>query len=150
VVTDKRLEAAQSGHVYILVVALGFIAMVMAVVGLLGLASALGTSVIERTREFGTMRAIGMRSRDVIRSVLGEGVLIGLLSWTVAVIVSLPMSAWVGAVLASISSQELSPRLSPSGAGLWLCVVLLGSMLVSYYPAKRASQLTIKQTLSCT
>ena len=150
VVTDRRLAAAQAGHVYILVAALGFIAIVMAVVGLLGLASSLVTAVIERTREFGTMRAIGMRSRDAIRSVLGEGVLIGLLSWIVALIVSLPLSAWVGTVLASISTQELSPQLSPFGAGLWLCVVLLGSMLVSFYPAKRASQLTIKQSLSCT
>ena len=150
VVTDRRLAAAQAGHVYILVFALGFIAIVMALVGLLGLASSLGTAVIERTREFGTMRAMGMRSGDVIRSVLGEGVLIGLLSWIAAVIVSLPLSAWVGAVLASISAQELSPQLSPFGAGLWLCVVLLGSMLVSSYPAKRASQLTIKQTLSRT
>lgn len=150
VVTDRRLAAAQAGHVYILVAALGFIAIVMAVVGLLGLTSSLATAVIERTREFGTMRAIGMRSRDAIRSVLGEGVLIGLLSWIVAVIVSLPLSAWVGTVLASISTQELSPQLSPFGAGVWLCVALLGSMLVSFYPARRASQLTIKQSLSCT
>jgi putative ABC transport system permease protein len=150
VITDRRLAAEQGGHVYILVFALGFIAIVMTVVGLLGLGSSLGTAVIERTREFGMMRAIGAHYGDVIRSVLAEGVLIGLLSWIVALVLSLPLSAWVGSVLASISAQELSPQLSPSGAGLWLCVVLLGSVLASFYPAQRASQLTVRQTLSYT
>jgi putative ABC transport system permease protein len=150
VVTAKRFATAQGGHVYILVFALGFIAMMMATVGLLGLASALGTAVIERTREFGVMRAIGARSSVVISSVLGEGALIGLLSWTVALLLSLPLSAQVGRVLASISTQELSPHLSPFGAGLWLSVVLLGSVVVSFYPAKRASQLTVRQTLAHT
>jgi putative ABC transport system permease protein len=150
VVTAKRFAAAQGGHVYILVFALGFIATTMAVVGLLGLASSLGTAAIERTREFGVMRAIGARAAAVIRSVLGEGVLIALLSWIVALVLSLPLSAQVGGVLASISTQELSLQLSPFGAGLWLCVVLLGSVVVSFYPAKRASQLTVRQTLDHT
>jgi putative ABC transport system permease protein len=150
VITEKRFVAAQGGHVYILVFALGFIAAMMAVVGLLGLVSSLGTSVIERTREFGVMRAVGARSGAVLRTVLGEGILIGMLSWIVALLLSLPLSARVGAVLASIATQELSLQLSPSGAALWLCVVLLGSVIVSFFPAKRASQLTIRQTLAYT
>jgi putative ABC transport system permease protein len=150
VVTGKRFATAQGGHVYILVFALGFIAAMMAMVGLLGLASTLGTAVIERTREFGVMRAVGARSASVIRTVLCEGALIGLLSWIVALVLSLPLSAQVGRVLASISTQELSLQLSPLGTGLWLCFVLLGSVVVSFYPAKRASQLTVRQTLAHT
>src|SRR5712691_2156129 len=65
-ITEARFEDAQTGHVYILVFALIFMAMVMAVVGTLGLASAMSTSVIERTREFGVMRAIGATSRVVL------------------------------------------------------------------------------------
>jgi putative ABC transport system permease protein len=150
VITAKRFATAQGGHVYVLVFALGFIAAMMAMVGLLGLASALGTAVIERTREFGVMRAIGARSAAVIRSVLGEGALIALLSWIIALALSLPLSARVAGVLASISTQELSLQLSPSGAVLWLCVVLLGSLVVSLYPGKRASELTVRQTLTQT
>jgi putative ABC transport system permease protein len=147
VLTDKRLTAAQGGHVYILVLALGFIAAMMAVVGMLGLASSLGTSVIERTREFGVMRAIGARSGAVIRTVVGEGLLIGVLSWIVALLLSLPLSAQVGEVLASISTQELSLELSVSGAGWWLAIVLFGSTAVSFCPARQASKLTVRQTL---
>ncbi len=147
-VTEKNFAAAQGGHVYILVFALGFIASMMAVVGLLGLASSLGTAVIERTREFGVMRAVGARSAIVIRSVLYEGVLSGLFSSLAGVLLSLLPSMVVARVLASISTQELSPQLSISGATVWLGLVLAGSIAVSYYPAMRASQLTIKQTLA--
>jgi putative ABC transport system permease protein len=148
VLTDKRFTAAQGGHVYVLVFALGFIAAMMAVVGMLGLASSLGISVIERIREFGVMRAIGARSGAIIRTVVGEGLLIGLLSWIVALALSLPLSAQVGGVLASISAQELSLELSVSGAGWWLAIVLFGSTAVSCYPARQASKLTVRETLA--
>jgi len=150
VFTEKRFVAAQGGHVYILVFALGFIATLMAVVGLLGLASSLGTAVVERTREFAVMRAVGARSAAVMRSVLGEGMLTAALSCVAAIALSLLLSARVGSVLAAISTQELRLQLSPSGVGLWLLVVLLGSTVVSIAPARSASRLTVRQALSHT
>lgn len=150
ILTEELLGAAQAGHIYILVFALGFIATMMALVGTLGLASALSTSVIERTREFGVMRAIGARSVDVLKGVLGEGLFTGLLSWMVAVPLSIPISIGVGSVLASISNQPLSLTLSPSAAGLWLGIVLLASAAASLYPARQAARLTVRQTLAVT
>ena len=145
--TEKSFAAAQGAHIYILVWALGLIAAMMAFVGLLGLASSLGTSVIERTREFGVMRALGASSGAVVRSVLYEGLLTALASSLVAMLVAALPSAIVGAMLASISNQALSLQLSPIGAVLWLAGVLLAALAVSYFPATRASGLTIKQTL---
>ena len=148
VITEKSLAAAQGGHVTILVVALGFIAVLMAVVGLLGLASSLGTGVIERTREFGVMRAVGAASGAIMRSVLGEGLLIATLSSVVAVAFAWVLSAQVGRVLAAISTQQLAMGLSGAGLALWLTIVLAGAVVVSYFPARRASQLTVRQTLA--
>lgn len=145
--TEKTFAAGQGAHIYILVWALGFIAAVMAVVALLGLASSLGTSVIERTHEFGVMRALGAPSGAVVRSVLYEGVLTGLASVLIALPAAALPSALVGAMMASISSQALSLQLSPGGAALWLGGVLAAALAVSYFPATRASNLTIKQTL---
>ena len=150
VMTKQRVGAAQAGHIYILVFALGFIATMMAVVGTLGLASMLSTSVIERTRELGVMRAIGARRSDVLKSVLGEGLFAGLLSWLIAIPLSIPISAGVGSVLASISNQPLSLTLSPTAAGLWLALVLVASAAASFLPARRAAQLTVRQTLAVT
>lgn len=145
--TEKSFAAAQGGHIYILVWALGFIAAMMAVVGLLGLASSLGASVLERTREFGVMRTLGASSGAVIRGVLYEGMLTALASSVLAMVLASLPSAVVGAALASVSSQALSLHLSPSAALLWLAGSLVAALAVSYFPARRAAGLTIRQTL---
>jgi len=148
VLTEKTFGMAQGGHIYVLVVALAFIAAMMALVGILGLASALSTSVIERTREFGVLRAVGARSADVRKIVLTEGLSIGLLSAVVAVPLSVPLSMQVGNVIGSISLQPLSLTLSWGGVGIWFALVLAGSVAASLFPAIRASKLTIRQTLA--
>ena len=146
--TEKSFSASQGAHIYILVWALGVIAAVMAVVGLLGLASSLGNSVLERTREFGVMRSLGASSSAVVRSVLYEGVLSGCASVLVAIPAALLPSAVVGSMLASISNQHMPLHLSVQAAALWLAFVLLTALVVSYVPASRAAALTIKQTLA--
>ena len=147
-ISESRMASAQGGHVYVLVFALGVIALVMAIVAMIGLASSLGVSVLERTREFGVMRAIGCSRSDIMVTVLAEGLCIALLSAIVAVIVSRLVSIVVGAVLASIANQELVLRLSPTGVAIWIAGLLLGAALVSWYPAHRAARLTVRDALS--
>jgi putative ABC transport system permease protein len=148
IITEQRLASAQGGHVYILVYALGFIATLMAVVGLIGLASSLGVSVLERTREFGIMRALGGTRAMIMRTVIVEGVAIAVLSVGVAVVLSRAISTIVGRVLASIASQELVLRLSFPGVLLWIAGLLVGTLLVSALPAARAARLTARDALS--
>lgn len=147
--TEARYAAAQGGHVYILVFALGFVASAMAVVGALGLASALGQSVVERTREFGVMRAIGARAASIRRMVVTEGLLIGAASTAAAVVLAWPLSRGVGGVLASISTQDLQPRLAPAAVAVWALIALVGAAGVSLAPAGRAARITVRESLSC-
>lgn len=147
-ITARRFAAAQGGHVAILVAALGFIALLMSVVGLLGLASALSVSTAERTREFGVMRALGASRGLALRVVLAEGLVIGVASWALAVALSLPLSAVVGRVLASIAAQDLSPRLSGSAVALLLAALLVGAVAASLAPALRASRWTVRESLA--
>ena len=147
-ITGRRFAAAQGGHVAILVAALGFIALLMSVVGLLGLASALSVSTAERTREFGVMRALGASRGLALRIVLAEGLVIGLAGWALAVALSLPLSAVVGRVLASIAAQDLAPRLSPSAVALLLVALLVGAVAASVAPALRASRWSVRESLA--
>jgi putative ABC transport system permease protein len=150
-ISETRLDRALSGHVYILVFALILMSVIMAVVGVLGLMSAMGTSVIERTREFGVMRAIGGRSRTVMRNVISEGVFIGMMSWCIAIVLSLPLSSGVGRLVGTLAFRFPLPLvLSPAAVFIWLTVISLGSMAASAYPAWRASQLTVRETLAYT
>ncbi|MES3036220.1 MAG: ABC transporter permease [Gemmatimonadota bacterium] len=150
VITSSRMAAAQGGHVYILVATLGAIALVMAVVGLIGLASALGVSVFERTREFGVMRAIGATRRIILQVVLLEGVFIALLSLVPAVLVSRAVSLTVGGVLASVAQQDLVLSLSPPGVLVWALALSICAAIVSAFPASRAAGLTVRDAISHT
>jgi len=150
-ISETRLDRALSGHVSILIFALILMSVIMGVVGVLGLMSAMGASVIERTREFGVMRAIGGRSGTVMRNVISEGVFIGLMSWCIAIIMSLPLSAGVGRLVGTLAFRfPLSLVLSPAAIFIWLTVISLGSMAASAYPAWKASKLTVRETLAYT
>jgi putative ABC transport system permease protein len=148
-ILETRLDAAVSGHVYILIFALIVMSILMAVVGVLGLMSSMGSSVIERTREFGIMRTIGGKSRMIQRNVISEGVLIGLMSWVLAVVISLPLSAGVGSLVGSMAFNLALPLVvSPQALLTWLGVIVVGATAASLYPARQAAKLTVRETLA--
>jgi putative ABC transport system permease protein len=148
-VSEALLDNATSGHVYIFIVSLILISAVMAVVGALGLMSSMGTSVIERTREFGIMRAIGAKSNIILRNVISEGLFIGLMSWIISVPLSIPLTLGIGYLVGTLSFRSPLPlTVSPAGLGIWLLIIVIGSVAASAYPAKQASQLTVRETLA--
>ena len=148
-ILETRLDAAVSGHVYILIFALIVMAALMAAVGAIGLMSAIGSSIVERTREFGIMRTIGSRSRTVLFNVISEGIFIGLMSWLLAVLVSLPLSALIGDLIGRMAFNLPLPLvLSPAAAAEWLLLIVVGAAAASFYPAWRASRLTVRETLA--
>lgn len=149
VISATALDRALSGHVYIFIFALLLMAVVMAVVGGLGLMSSIGTSVAERTREFGVMRTIGGRAGTVLATVIGEGVLTGLLSWVIGVVLSVPLAGLLGRLLGNLAFRAPLPLvLSPVAVAVWLAIIVSGSVAASAYPAWRAANLTVRETLA--
>lgn len=149
IISEALLGEAISGHVYIFIMALMLISTVMAVVGALGLASSMVTSVIERTREFGVMRAIGAKSKTILRNIISEGVFVGLLSLVIALPLSIPLSLGIGSLIGVLSFRSPLPLIvSPIGLAVWLSILLIGSVAASAYPAQQASRLTIRETLA--
>ncbi len=119
------------------------------VVGGLGLASTMSLAVIERTREIGVMRAIGASNRAILGIVLGEGLVIGLLSWVVALPLSLPISRWLGVAFGRIM-LPVAPRAWPEVTGvlIWFGVVIVVSVVASLWPARRAMRITTAAALA--
>lgn len=144
-----ELRAALDGHVLILVGTVIFMAILMAIVGSLGLSTAMSISVLERTREFGIMRVLGATPGMVRRIVVTEGVALGALSWLLAIVLSLPLSAAVGSLVGSISFQLPLPLVvSPLGVLIWLLIAVVGSAAASAAPARGASRLTVREALA--
>jgi putative ABC transport system permease protein len=133
----------------IVIVFLLFMAVLLGVVGGLGLMGTMSINVIERTREIGVMRAIGASDGAVLRIVLLEGVIIGLISWLIGGIVAIPASrALANAVGQALLQADPSYTFSTGGALLWLGIVLLLALFASFLPARSASRLTVREVLS--
>ena len=148
-ISEALLGDAINGHVYIFIFALILLSTIMAVVGALGLMSSMGTSVVERTREFGVMRAIGARSNTILGNILSEGIFIGLMSWVIALPLSIPISYGIDYLIGMMSFRSPLPLvISPVGLVVWLAVIIIGSIAASAYPAKQAAQLTVRETLA--
>ncbi|MEI7768602.1 MAG: FtsX-like permease family protein, partial [Chloroflexales bacterium] len=151
VITDAELRLAIDGHIAILIVVLLLLAVVMATVGLLGLTATLSTSVVERTREFGVLQTIGGTPGTVLQIVISEGVIIGVLSWALALVGALPLSLLVGAVIGNLAFRITLPlAYSLPAVLIWLVLVIGGAALASAAPAWRASRMTIRETLAYT
>jgi putative ABC transport system permease protein len=133
----------------VLIVVLSSMAMLLAVVGGLGLMGTMSINVLERRREIGVMRAIGASSRSLLGIVIVEGLVIGVLSWLAGLILALPLSkALSDAVGAGFIQAELSYRFSSGGALLWLAVVLGIAAVASLLPARSAARLTVREVLA--
>lgn len=144
-----ELKTAMGEHVVVLVRMLQAMALLFALVGAFGLASTMSASVIERGRELGVLRAIGARPRTVLGLVVGEGVVIGALSWLVALALALPLALVVGRVVGALSFGIPLP-LSPSigAAAAWLALVVVGAAVSSAIPAWQTSRRPVHDALA--
>jgi len=144
----SELRTAVGDHVDILIRALVALAAVMAVVGILGLGAAMGTSVLERTREFGVMKTVGATPRRLKRMIVGEALATGALSAILALALSVPLTAavdWLVGILGFLA--PLPFVLSPGAALLWLVLVGAASLVATLLPARRVARLSIRDAL---
>jgi len=125
------------------------LAVIMALVGGIGLMGSLSISVVERTREIGVMRAIGARALTLMGMFVMEGVLQGLFSWAVAVPLSFAVSGTVANALGqTMFEANLDYSYNYTAVGVWLVVILIVSTLASLIPAFNATRISVRDSLS--
>lgn len=121
----------------------------LAVVGGLGLTGTMSINVLERTREIGVMRAIGASDGAVRGIVILEGMFIGALSWLAGVLLALPISKLLSdAVGMAFLRRTLNFEFSLAGVAMWLFIVVAVAAVASFFPAWRASRLTVREVLA--
>ncbi len=124
-------------------------AILLAIVGGLGLMGTMSINVLERTREIGVLRAIGAPNRGVARVFIREGIAIGLLSWLLGSLFALPLSKLLSDNLGILMANvPLTFAYSFTGVWLWLVLVVILSALASALPARNASRLTVREVLA--
>jgi len=123
--------------------------MVIAIVAALGVVTALLISVIQRQRELGLLRAVGATKIQVLRSVIAEAVLMGILGVILGLALGWPMEWYILKVVIYEESGFLFDALVPwrqtLGIGFFAIVV---SALAGLLPALRAMQLNIPEAIA--
>jgi putative ABC transport system permease protein len=147
--TSAELKSLDRENFGIIVSFLLVMAVLLAVVGGLGLSGMLGINVLERSREIGVLRAIGARDRDVTRLVLAEGLLVAAVGSAIAA----PLGLLVGRSLSDAVGNlflgaPLAYSFSTIGLVLWLGLALVIAVVASAFPARRAMRLTVRDVLA--
>lgn len=137
---------------------LSSIAIVALVVGAVGIITTLYTSVIERVKEIGTLKAMGAQNRTILVLFLIEALLIGIFGATFGLVAGIGMGYALSATFSSDSSDDSSSDktgetsttssdessttpiyLAQDMAGVWSISVSL-SILAGLFPAWKASR----------
>ncbi|CAG0937243.1 ABC transporter permease YtrF [Thermoflexales bacterium] len=137
-----------AGAFDIILLVLVVMAGLLAVVGGLSLTGTMGMNVLERTREIGVLRAVGAANSAVRQVVVVEGIVVGLMSWVFATLLSAPVGrVLAGAVIQSVLKAQTNFQYSVIGVIVWLAIVVVIGILSSLGPARNAVRLSVREVL---
>ncbi len=108
-------------------------------VGLIGIANSIYMSIMEKTREIGTLRAIGMKKDEILSIYVFEGAILGIVGFIFGLVVSLP--------LIFIGKNFIPMEINPFFLILSFFVSLVGAVVASYFPSKKASNIEPAEAL---
>lgn len=145
--TTHRVTAWRIESMSVLMALLSSMAVLIAVVGAVALSGTLAINVMERTREIGVMRAIGASSLAISGQFIGEGLILGWLSWLVSIPLSIPVSQAVLAALSQLLNTELIFQFSSLAVVYWFGIITVLAAAASWFPAKKAAQTSVRESL---
>jgi len=116
------------------------------VIALLGIANTLALSVVERTREIGLLRAVGMLRRQVRQMVRWEALITAVFGALLGVAIGIAIGF---GVVSSLADEGLGSFALP-GAQLilWLIVAAIAGLVASIGPARKAARLNVLAAIS--
>jgi putative ABC transport system permease protein len=118
---------------------------VAVVIAIFGITNTLSLSVLERTREIGLLRAVGMSRGQLRRSITWESALIAVLGATIGMGLGL-FFAW--AVIAALEDDVLVLSIPWDQVALALVAAALAGVVAAVIPAWRASRRDILEAIA--
>jgi putative ABC transport system permease protein len=116
------------------------------VIAVLGIVNTLALSIVERTRELGLVRAIGMRRGQVRLMVVVESVVIAVFG----ALLGLGVGSGLGAAIVRALKDQGVPQLSLpwESLGIFLGLAVLIGLLAAVIPAIRASRTNVLDAIA--
>ncbi|MCU1588035.1 MAG: putative transport system integral rane protein [Frankiales bacterium] len=118
------------------------------IIALLGVVNTIALSVVERTRELGLLRAVGMQRKQLRRMIRVESVIISVYGALLGLVVGL---AFGWAIVHALSGQGITEFSVPFAKVLLVVLVAaLGGVLAAALPARRAAKMDVLQAIATT
>lgn len=138
-------------HLNIILTVIVFLSLLVLVVGALGMASATGINIMERTREIGVLRAIGATPKMIYNLFVAEGMVVSVVSILVGLLLAWPLSIAASAFFGDLilgNGVPLDFAFSNLGFGITLAVTLVFGWLASRIPAQRAVTVSTREAIA--
>ncbi|GBE20373.1 macrolide export ATP-binding/permease protein MacB [archaeon BMS3Abin17] len=148
VMTPEELLESFGNILNIITVFLAGIAAISLLVGAIGIANTMYTSILERTKEIGVMKAIGARNSDILKIFLIESGMLGLVGGIAGVLLGMG----IGKTIEYIAINNLGTNLLQVSFPLWLVGGCLGFAFIigavsGVLPAMQASKTNVADAL---
>lgn len=138
---DTLAQVKQFFDVFRILLSLfGIIVLIVACVGMF---NTLTISLLERTREIGLMKALGLRKKDINRLFLCEALFLGFVGGVFGIIVGFLTTKLINLILNIIAQRVGAEPQTVFSTPFWFVIIILGfsifaALLVGIYPARRA------------
>jgi putative ABC transport system permease protein len=133
----------------------GFVGAVLVVIVILSAAIVMTMAVTERTREIGTLRALGTRPSGILKMFLAEGIALAAAGCVAGMILALVIRAGLnasGIILppppGATHGMPINVQLYPLAYAAGFVAMLATMLVAAYFPARRASRLSIVEALA--
>ncbi len=113
-------------------------------IALLGIANTMALSIMERRREIGLLRAVGMTRRQTRRMIRWEAVLIGVFGAALGLVVGVVL----GVVMVMAIGEGLQLTLPWADLAVYLVAAALGGVLASVLPARRGARMDVLEAIA--
>lgn len=142
--SSEDIQKSITQIVNVLQILVGVFGLITLVASIFGIVNTQYISVLERTREIGLMKALGMRSRDVRRLFMLEagwiGALGGAIGTIIALLVCIPLNPWITKKLDLGAGNSLLV-FKPIQIVALIVALILVAIIAGFLPARKAAKL---------
>ncbi len=147
---EDEFYAAQSGMLAALLRSLGlFVTLIMALGAVFGALNTMYAAVSSRTKEIGTLLALGFSRGAVLLSILVESVILCTFGGLIGVLLAIPVRSFTTGTMSFASFSELAFRFQVTPGMLLAGVIFAAGMGVvgGFFPARRAALMPITEAV---
>ncbi|MBI5355170.1 MAG: ABC transporter permease [Candidatus Aenigmarchaeota archaeon] len=141
VITPQQAVERIGSVLGILQIVLVGVASISLIVGGVGIMNTMYTSVLERTKEIGVMKAVGATNSDIMKIFVLESGIIGVVGGSIGIILGVIIAKAIEAIAANAGFSILKAYLSPDLIVFGFAFSLFIGILSGILPARRASRL---------